>query len=406
VSDIDFPLNPQTYVGGRLLENLLLFGRLCKMLGLEVTPNGMIEVARALEFIDLGHKADFYYSLRALIVTRQRDLPLFDKAFKAFWRPPSNRLVPLSPPPPQIKTERKMQFLPPPGASPAEDDPASAEESRLIAIVPTHSELEALRYKNFGDMTPDEMSSAKQLMQRLSWSLGTRRTRRFSAGKGASLDIRRAFRRSMRVGGELLILPTRRRKIKPRPLVVLCDISGSMERYTRLLLHFLHTLAGSIYQVESFVFSTRLIRITRPLRHKSVDRALREIGSDVNIWGSGTRTGAALHSFNYHWSRRVLGHGAVVLLITDGWDRGENAELRHEIARLQRSCYRLLWLNPLIGDPNYAPLTQGAQAMLPFVDDFLPVHNLASLDMLAQALGQVDWRRPNRSRYAHLLVNA
>jgi hypothetical protein len=191
----------------------------------------------------------------------------------------------------------------------------------------------------------------------------------------------------------MLDRPTRARKIKPRPFIVLCDISGSMERYTRLLLHFMHTLASSIYQVESFVFSTQLMRVTQHLRRTTIDAALREIGSTVNIWGSGTRTDAALHTFNYRWGRRLLGRGAVVLLITDGWDRGSSQQLRHEMALLQRSCHRLIWLNPLLGDANYAPLTQGAQAMLPFVDDFLPVHNLASLEMLARALWRIDWRR-------------
>ncbi len=395
---VDFPLNEQDYRGGKLLENLLLFGQLCKQLGMTVTPHSMIEVARALEFIDLGHKADFYYSLRTLIVTRQRDLALFDQAFRAFWRPPPEGRVALNPPPPlEWASQRKQQFLPPLGATVAPEDQTIADDSRLIAIIPTHSANEVLRYKNFADMSPDEIAAAKRLMQRLPWSLGARRSRRFTAGKGASLDIRRAFRRNMRYAGEMIDLPTRRLKIKPRPLVVLCDISGSMERYTRLLLHFLHVLAGNVYQVESFVFSTQLHRITRPLRHKSVDLALREIGITVNVWGGGTRTDAALHSFNYRWSRRVLGHGAVVLLITDGWDRGDPALLTHEIARLQRNCYRLIWLNPLLGDDRYAPLTQGAQAMLPFVDDFLPVHNLASLEMLAEQLWRVNWRRPARS---------
>jgi hypothetical protein len=276
------------------------------------------------------------------------------------------------------------------------------DDSRLIAITPTHSTLEALRYKNFGDMSPEELTAAKRAMQSLSWSLGTRRTRRFSPGKGRSLDMRRAFRRNMRYAGEMIELPTRARKIKPRPFVVLCDISGSMERYTRLLLHFMHTLASSIYQVESFVFSTRLIRVTRTLRRASVDAAMREIGSSVNIWGSGTRTDAALHEFNYRWGRRVLGRGAVVLLITDGWDRGDTVQLGHEIARLHRSCHRLIWLNPLLGDVRYAPLTHGAQAMLPHVDDFLPVHNLASLEMLARELLRLDWKRsqPNHDKRA------
>jgi len=389
---------------GKLLDNVLLFGRLCKMLGMAITPTSMIEVAQAIDLIELGHKADFYFTLRALMVRHQRDLALFDQAFRAFWKTPGIFGPALNPPlPKEWSSQRKMQFLPPLDTTPA--SPLSPEDStRLIAVIPTHSTLEVLRTKNFADMSPQELNAAKWLMKHLAWSLGQRETRRFTAGKGRTIDIRRAFRHNMRYAGEMLWLPTRTHKIKPRPFVVLCDISGSMERYTRLLLHFMHTLASSIYQVESFVFSTRLLRITRLMRRTSVDGALREVGTSVNIWGSGTRTDAALHTFNYRWGRRLLGHGAVVLLITDGWDRGNTEHLKHEMARLQRSCHRLIWLNPLLGDANYAPLTQGAQAMLPFVDDFLPVHNLASLEMLARELWRVDWRRSSRSRSTHWLV--
>jgi hypothetical protein len=243
-------------------------------------------------------------------------------------------------------------------------------------------------------MTGEELLLARRVIARLRWSLGVRETRRFRPGKGQQIDLRRVHRQNMRYGGEPIKLVTRAPKIKPRPLVMICDISGSMERYTRLLLYFMHTLAQSIYQVESFVFSTHLTRITRPIRHRSVDDALQEIGTKVSDWGGGTRTGDSLYNFNYHWGRRVLGRGAVVILITDGWDRGDPDLLRYEMARLQRSCYRLIWLNPLLGVPDYEPLTRGAQAMLPVVDTFLPVRNLANLEMLVKELWKVNWRRP------------
>jgi uncharacterized protein with von Willebrand factor type A (vWA) domain len=166
-----------------------------------------------------------------------------------------------------------------------------------------------------------------------------------------------------------------------------------MERYTRVLLHFGHALANTLYQVESFVYSTALTNITHPIRHKSVDLALREVGQRVRDWGGGTKTGDALRTFNYQWARRVLGRGAVVLLITDGWDRGDPELLRQEAARLQRSCHRLIWLNPLLGAPEYEPLTGGARALLPYVDDFLPVRNLANLEMIVHELRNVDWKR-------------
>lgn len=386
------------YVGGQLLHNLLLFGRLCKELGMDVTPNRMVEVARALEYIDLGRKQDVYHTLRALIVTRQRDLATFDEAFKEFWRAPSEDwttldLTSLG----ETRRQKKTQFLPPLAATPEEegagDDAAKpAVDQQLIVLVPTFSRQEVLRHKDFAEMSGAEIAQARQLMARLRWSLGARASARFTAGKGTRLDPRRAMRHYVRTGGDQLILPTRVHKIKPRSLVLLCDISGSMERYTQLLLHFMHTLAHSVGQVESFVFGTRLSRITRAIRHKSVEVALREAGSSVKDWGGGTRAGEALHQFNYHWARRVLGHGAVVLLITDGWDRGDPDLLRTETERLQRNCYRLIWLNPLLGAPQYEPLTRGAQALLPHVDDFLPVRNLANLEGLARELSHLGRR--------------
>lgn len=398
-----------TSSGGKLLNNLLLFGRLCKALGMDINPNRMMDVAHALELIDLANKQDFYHALRASMVTRQRDLALFDEAFKRFWRMPVDaewqafglQLLEERP-----RRHKQTRVLPPPDAEPFDPDADNSEkpiDPDLIAVTPTVSQQETLRHKDFAQMTGEEILAARHMMEQLAWSLGVRRTRRFRAGKGQSLDTRRVFRRNVRYAGELLDLPERAPKIKPRRLVLICDVSGSMERYTRLLLHFVHTLAHSIYQVESFVFSTRLSRVTLPLRHRSVDEALRDVGATVNHWGSGTRIDNALRDFNYHWSRRVLGQGAVVLLITDGWDRGEPEVLSHEAERLQKSCYRLIWLNPLIGGVGYQPLTRGCQALLPYVDDFLPVRSLANLEALGRELLRLDWRRPERVPHRHLI---
>lgn len=398
---------PFPYDGGKLLHNILLFGRLCRALGMDITPNRMTEVAGALEYVQLGRKQEVYDTLRALMVTRRRDLELFDEAFRLFWQRPTQEWSTLN-----LRSlgerrhQKKTQFLPPPEAEPDEDagNAKSQLDPNLIAIVPTVSEQETLRCKDFAEMTGQEIADAQQMMAKLKWSLGVRTTRRFHPGKGREIDLRRSLRHNVRYEGEMLHMLERAPKIKPRPLVLLCDVSGSMERYTRLLLHFVHTLAHSVFQVESFVFSTRLTRITLPIRRKSIDTALRDVGTAVNHWGSGTRIDTALHTFNYFWSRRVLGQGAVVLLITDGWDRGDPEALQQEAARLQRSCYRFIWLNPLLGAPQYEPLTRGAQALLPYVDDFLPVRNLANLAMLARELSRLDWRRPERASHAHLVV--
>ncbi|MBC8171172.1 MAG: VWA domain-containing protein [Anaerolineae bacterium] len=390
--------------GGKLLQNLVLFGRVCRALGMQITPNRMLDVAQALELIDLSRKRDVYDTMQALMVTHKRDMPLFDEAFRLFWKIPVDEEFSLAfkwlsdNPPPRPPSKSLL----PPAAEP--DDLNLPEgEPDFIATIPTYSTNEVLRQKNFSEMTGEELLQTQQVMERLPWSLGMRKSRRFVPGAGRQTDLRRLMRGNLRYGGEILSLPTRKIKLKPRPLVLLCDISGSMERYTRVLLQFTYTLANTMYQVEAFVFATQLTRITRSIRRKSVDAALKEVGMTVKDWGAGTRTGDALKLFNYRWSRRVLGRGAVVLLITDGWDRGDPEMLRREIARLQHSCHRLIWLNPLLGSEVYEPLTRGAQALLPFVDDFLPVHNLASLDALARELWRVDWRRPQRTAYAHLI---
>ncbi len=205
------------------------------------------------------------------------------------------------------------------------------------------------------------------------------------------------MRRNLRYGGEIFDWAEREPKRKPRPLVIIADVSGSMERYTRLLLLFTYGLARALEQkVEAFVFSTRLTRITRQLRERNLERALREVSHAVPDWSGGTRIGEALRSFNFDWGRRVLGRGALTLVISDGWDCGDPQVLRDEIARLQRSSRRLIWLNPLLGSPDYEPLTRGIQTALPYIDDFLPVHNLASLEDLAEHLGNLSERRPPR----------
>jgi uncharacterized protein with von Willebrand factor type A (vWA) domain len=244
-----------------------------------------------------------------------------------------------------------------------------------------------------------EVADARRMMAELSWHLGPRRTRRLASGEGAWLDLRKTLRRNLKYGGELLEMARRQRKDKPRPLVLICDVSGSMERYTRMLLHFIHTIARGPEHVEAFLFATRLTRITRYLNYRGIDQAVSEVARAVPDWAGGTRVGQALKTFNFKWVRRVSGGGAVVLIISDGWDRGEPELLAREISRLQRSCHRLIWLNPLLGSSTYRPLTRGMQAALPYVDDFLPVHNLNSLEALARHLNDLGSRRSLGPRY-------
>lgn len=225
-----------------------------------------------------------------------------------------------------------------------------------------------------------------------------RRTRRYRRGRRGRLNMRRVLRDNLRYGGDVLSLAYRTHVLHPRPLVVLCDISGSMERYSRMLLHFIHAMTHhwTGVDVEAFAFGTRLTRITHHLRHKDVDESLDELGKRVKDWSGGTRIGEAIKGFNFKWARRVLGRGAVVLIISDGWDRGDSHVLAREMDRLQRSSYRVMWLNPLLGTPEYQPSQQGMTSAMPFVDDFLPGGNLASLEQLAKTLSSIAMNRPAR----------
>ena len=387
------------------LKNLLLFGRLLRVMGLDVGASEMIDLTHALAWIDIGKKQDVYQSARAILVRRHEDYPLFDQAWRAFWRKPTD------------PTQQRLEMIADPRLMPkplrvprssmAEADDGSKREEETVEVhaLQSYSQAEILRRKDFASFTWEEVQQAKRLMQQMRWRVGERRTRRRRpVNAGEFLDLRRIVRGNLRHGGELLSLEWKRRKSKPRPLVILCDISGSMEHYTRMLLHFVHTISSGFDfdRVEVFLFSTRLTRITRPLAFKDVDDALDAVEQQVEDWGGGTRIGEALHQFNFRWARRVLGRGAVVMVISDGWDRGQPEQLAKEMERLQKSCYRLIWLNPLVGSEGYQPLTQGLQAALPYVDDFLSVRNLNSLEQLGRKLSEMSDERPaRRQRVLH-----
>ena len=393
-----------------LLHNLILFGRLLRALGLDVNPGRMIDLVQALEHVNLARKSDFYYTARSLLVHDREDLPLFEQAFELFWRAPKEKTLfsELLNPGQEfdqnkpLVTTSELERLE--QESEHDENDESDDIQEIIELTRTYSTREVLHHKDFGELTSDELQAVKWFMAQMVWELGLRRTRRQRPGRGQRLDLRRSLRRNLRYGGELIEWPSRQFKYKPRPLIVIADISGSMERYTRLLLHFIYSLTKRLeQQVEAFVFSTRLTRITRQLRGKEIDRALEEVSYEVSDWSGGTRIGDSLKAFNFEWGRRVLGRGAIVLLISDGWDRGDPVLLHQEIGRLQRSCHRLVWLNPLLGSTQYEPLTRGMQAALPYIDDFLPVHNLVSLETLATHLQNLTAeKRPSRRQQPKL----
>ena len=381
---------------GHILHNLMLFEQVLRRLGLDVGSGNVLDLVRAMEYVSMGRKQDFYQAARCILVHRKSDIPLFDEAFEVFWRRPATGystrdLRSMG----EQRRFRRPQVGPPPGSDPQSEGELDreADAGDQVDMTRSYSAREVLREKDFASYNPGEIVEAKGMMAELAWDLGDRRTRRSVPGEGARLDLRKTLRVNLKYGAEILELARRERKVKPRRLVLICDVSGSMERYTRMLLHFIHTIAGGLDRVEAFLFATRLTRITRYLNYRGIDQAVAEVARAVPDWAGGTRIGQALKTFNFQWARRVLGSGAVVLIISDGWDRGEPELLAKESSRLQQSCRRLIWLNPLAGSPTYQPLTRGMQTALPYVDDFLPIHNLNSLAALARHLGSLNPQR-------------
>ena len=374
--------------------NVLLFGRLLRRAGVDVHHSRVLEAMRALADLGLRRRDDVHATLRALLVHRQEDLARFDAAFALFFRAhktdgEGSSLALFS-----LGERPRVVARPAPGTQlPVEfDDLKRQDTSPATRAVGAYSTAAVSRTKDFADFTPQEVEEARRVLAELPWRMGRRRTRRWERRGGSSVDLRPLLRRSV-MRGELPLLSRRRRRTAPRPIVVIGDVSGSMERYSRLLLHFAWGLARQAPHVEAFVFSTALTRITPRMARAGGGRALSRAVRDVADWGGGTRIGEALRAFNTRWARRVMRHGPVVILVSDGWDRGEPSVLARELARLRRSCHRLVWLNPLLGHPGYQPLTRGMQAALPLVTDFLPAHNLASLEQLAALLADDGSRR-------------
>jgi uncharacterized protein len=381
---------------GRLLANLVHFGRLLRAAGLPVGASQLTGLAEALTLIDIGRRADFHLTARSLLVSDPHHFELFDRAFDLFWRGMESWLVEFGMSR-QLRRPEEQERLPPstePALEQAPDeltpeDEAGPEQEDEPFLNPMYSAVERLRHKHFDVYTDEEKELVRQALQRLVWDIQARQTRRKrrAAKRARYLDLRASIRANVGNGGEIVTLRWRRRKLKPRPLVLICDISGSMEAYSRLFLQFMHALSHNGRTVESFAFGTRLTRLTPALRHRDVDAAVARASELVVDWSGGTRIGESLKRFNYDWSRRVLGWGATVLIISDGWDRGDIELLDREMARLRQSTRRLLWLNPLAGTPGYEPLVRGIRAAMPYCDAFLPLHNLASLEQVVRELG-------------------
>jgi uncharacterized protein with von Willebrand factor type A (vWA) domain len=375
------------------------FARTLRAAGLPVGPGKVLDAVAAVEAVGITDRRDFYWTLHAVLVNRADQRVLFDQAFHVFWRNPEllKKMLALVLPElnidmPQEEGQEMLRRLAE-ALHPNREAQESGETELEFDAAMTFSDKEQLRAMDFEKMSLDELARAKAAIARLQLPIMNVPTRRFARDpRGARADMRATLRAALRSGG-LIELKRKSRRRRPPPLVVLCDISGSMSRYSRVFLHFMHSITNDRDRVFTFVFGTRLTNITRYLRHKDVDLALDRVAEAVIDWSGGTRIGHSIAEFNQLWSRRVLGQGAVVLLITDGLDRDAGTGLAHEMDRLHRSCRRLIWLNPLLRYEGFEPRSLGMKAMLPYVDEFRPVHNLASLETLVEVISAAAQRQ-------------
>jgi uncharacterized protein len=379
-----------------LAANVMHFARLLRHAGLPVGPAETLAGQQALSLVDLGNRTEARTALCTAMLHRHEHQDVFDQAFNLFWRDPTAAEQAVAMALLEAQKEKRQDRAPPGSrrvaeamAKPRDAVPRAEDEPPVQDAVLTVSDRERLQHMDFEAMSAAEIAAAKRAIRRLVLPLDLRRTRRLRADPlGPVTDLRRTIRQSLRQGGEILAIARNRQITRPPPLVVLCDISGSMSRYSQILLHFLHAVTNDRDRVHVFLFGTRLSNVTRQLRHRDPEVAFQMVSHVVPDWSGGTRIGDALDTFNRLWARRVLAQGAIVLLITDGLDRDGARGLAENMDRLHRSCRRLIWLNPLLRWAGFEPKSQGIRAMLPHVDDFRPVHNLASLRGLVDLLSR------------------
>jgi len=379
-------LNPPT---GHVADNIIGFARALRAAGVPLGPGAVIDAMNALRLIEIGQRADVYATLESIFVKRHEHALIFAQAFDLFFRPAEDwkhllDSVPLpdeaqrKPAPASRRVQEAMS------QSSSSGDTTEMREQQLRLSV---SDKEVLQKKDFAQMSAAEITEVTRAIAAMRLPQAKQRTRRFQPDAGgARLDMRRTLRASLRSGGDIVDIRHLGLIERPSPIVALLDISGSMSEYTRLFLHFLHAITDARKRVSVFLFGTRLTNVTRALRERDPDEALASCSQSVEDWAGGTRIATSLHIFNKSWSRRVLGQGAIVLLISDGLEREADSKLEFEMDRLHRSCRRLIWLNPLLRYRGFEPKAQGIKMMLPHVDEFRPVHNLSSMEDLIAAL--------------------
>lgn len=379
--------------GQGTLPNLLAFGRALKELGVKVSLSQVIDVSRAVEFVDLADKGDFRALLRSNLISQKEDFPVFDMLFDCFWREQSYERVPME--------TLEIQGTPTESGAQEGGDEEGLEEAVAETVatenvplenldefsVPTYSPQELLNRKDFSEMGVEESRAIARAILLIATKIATQISRRKKLGrKGNVVDPRWTMRKNMKYGGEIIDLVNRKRRIKKTRVVLLCDVSGSMDCYSRFLIQFMYGLQNELWGVETFVFSTSLSRITHLIRTKDIANALEKISGNIVGWSGGTNIGRSLHTFNRNFAPSMVTHRTVVVIISDGWDRGDVSLLEREMQDLKRRCKKIIWLNPLLASDNYEPLCKGMQAALPYLDLFLSVHNVNSLIALGRTL--------------------
>ena len=376
------------------------FARVLRAAGMPIGPDRVVDALRALEAAGIERREDFYWTLAAVFLSKREQQELFDQAFHIFWRDPRmlERIMSLLLPQihgragrnEEAQASRRLSDALQPKRGEATDEQQPIDIDASLACSPS----ELLQHADFESMSGAELAQAKRLIARLRLPIPEVQTRRFRPdSRGVRIDLPATLRASLRGGAQIIALKRRSRITRHPPLVVLCDISGSMSRYSRMFLHFLHAITNDRDRVHTLVFGTRLTNITRHLRNRDVDIAMNRVASAIQDWAGGTRIGVCMEEFNRKWSRRLLGQNAVVLLISDGLDRDVGQGLGAEMERLHKSCRKLVWLNPLLRYEGFQPRPSGVRAMLPHVDAFMPVHNIDSLVDLARELEHGKWQR-------------
>jgi len=385
--------NVSSVRGQGTLPNLLVFGRALKELGVKISLSQVIDVSRAVEFVDLADKGDFRALLRSNLISQKEDFSVFDMLFDCFWREQSYERVPME--------TLEIQGTPTESGAQEGGDEEGLEEAAAETVatenvplenldefsVPTYSPQELLNRKDFSEMGVEESRAIARAILLIATKIATQISRRKKLGrKGNVVDPRWTMRKNMKYGGEIIDLVNRKRRIKKTRVVLLCDVSGSMDCYSRFLIQFMYGLQNELWGVETFVFSTSLSRITHLIRTKDIANALEKISGSILGWSGGTNIGRSLHTFNRNFAPSMVTHRTVVVIISDGWDRGDVSLLEREMQDLKRRCKKIIWLNPLLASDNYEPLCKGMQAALPYLDLFLSVHNVNSLIALGRTL--------------------